>query len=43
MKEDSILAPVVPVHHQPELLAVQRMERMCDLKTRITSVAMPCS
>jgi hypothetical protein len=43
MKVDSVLAPVVAVHHQPELLAPQRMEGMGDLEASIASVAMPCS
>jgi hypothetical protein len=33
MKVDSILAPVVAVCHQPELLASHRMEGMGDLKS----------
>jgi hypothetical protein len=43
MKVDSILAPVVAVCHQPELLASQRMEGMGDLKAIIASIVMPCS
>jgi hypothetical protein len=43
MEEDPVLAPVVPVHYQPELLAAQRMEGMRDLETSIAGVAMPCS
>jgi len=43
MKEDSVLAPVVAVGYQPELLTSQRMEGMGDLKAFIASIAMPCS
>jgi hypothetical protein len=41
MKEDSVLAPVVAIGHQPELLASQRMEGMGDLKAIIASIATP--
>ena len=43
VKVDPILSPVMPIGHQLELLASQRMVRVGYLEVGIDKVPMPCS
>ncbi len=43
VKADPVLSPVMPIGHQLELLASQRMVRVGYLEVGIGKVPMPCS